>query len=210
MSVVAEPRRAPQGDEPATRCEHCGSPLEADQEWCLECGAARTLIHRPPDWRIAAAIVAAVVVLVMAGFAIALINLSASSNRSAATVSTAAATTTAGQTAATNSAPAARTAGPAATKFADWPVGLPGWTVVLFTGTSRSTAVATARQMSKAGLHVGILTTSQHPSTSMRPGHFAVFTGRYPTSQAAQVRATKLHQRGFRARARLVGKPGSP
>lgn len=54
------------------RCLACGAALEADQEWCLECGAARTVIRRPPDWRIAAAIVVAVVVAVIIGLVIAL------------------------------------------------------------------------------------------------------------------------------------------
>ena len=45
------------------RCAACRAPLEADQEWCVECGAARTVLHGPPDWR-APVIVAAVVVAV--------------------------------------------------------------------------------------------------------------------------------------------------
>ncbi len=208
MSVATEPRRAPHADDPLAHCENCDSPLRDDQEWCLECGAARTLIHRPPDWRIAAAIVGTVVVLVIAGFAIALINLSANSNRTAATVATSATTTS--TTAATTTAASARPTHAAASAFPDWPVGLPGWTVVLFTGTGRPTAVIAARQMTKAGLHVGILSTSQHPSTNMRPGHFAVYTGRYPTAAAAQTRTSALDHRGFRARVRLVGRPGSP
>ncbi len=207
MSLATEPRRTPDAEERLAHCENCGSPLRDDQEWCLECGTAQTLIHRPPDWRIAAAIVGTVVTLVIAGFAIALINLSANANRTAAAVATTA-TTTSTTTATTAAASASPTHG--ASAFPDWPAGLPGWTVVLFTGTSRPPAVIAARQMTKAGLHVGILSTSQHPSTSMRPGHFAVYTGRYPTMSGAQTRATALHHRGFRARARLVGRPGSP
>ena len=45
-------------------CVACGSPLADDQEWCLECGAARTMIRRPPDPRIALVIIAAVIVVV--------------------------------------------------------------------------------------------------------------------------------------------------
>jgi hypothetical protein len=63
-------------------CAQCHAPLADGQEWCLECGAARTLIHRPPDWRIPVAVVATVVVLVLAAFAVALINLSSSADRS--------------------------------------------------------------------------------------------------------------------------------
>ncbi len=61
-------------------CAQCGTELQDDQEWCLECGAARTLIHRPPDWRIPIAILGTIVVLVVAGFAIALIDLSKRTN----------------------------------------------------------------------------------------------------------------------------------
>jgi uncharacterized OB-fold protein len=43
------------------RCSSCGAWLAEDQEWCLECGAARTRIQVPPDWRIGAAIVIAVI-----------------------------------------------------------------------------------------------------------------------------------------------------
>lgn len=46
------------------RCNSCGAWLAEDQEWCLECGAARTMIRRPPDWRIGIAIVAGVLAVV--------------------------------------------------------------------------------------------------------------------------------------------------
>lgn len=54
--------------------------MAGDQEWCLECGAARTLLRSPPDWRIPAAIVASVVVLVVIAVLIALVALSIQSN----------------------------------------------------------------------------------------------------------------------------------
>ena len=47
------------------RCNSCGARLASDQEWCLECGAARTRIQPPPDWRIGVAIVAAVLVVIV-------------------------------------------------------------------------------------------------------------------------------------------------
>lgn len=45
----------------AERCAACGAGLARDQEWCVECGAARTQIPPPPDWRIGAAIVLAMI-----------------------------------------------------------------------------------------------------------------------------------------------------
>lgn len=68
---------------PATakpRCRRCGGELAADQEWCLECGAARTLLRSPPDWRVPLAVVVVVVVLVVIALLIALVSLSIQAN----------------------------------------------------------------------------------------------------------------------------------
>jgi hypothetical protein len=59
---------APSGES----CPACGAPLDADQEWCLECGAARTTLQNPPDWRIAAAVIVAVIVVVVVALVAAL------------------------------------------------------------------------------------------------------------------------------------------
>lgn len=57
---------------PQELCAGCGAVLAADQEWCLECGAARTAIGQPPDWRIGAGVVLLVVVLAVAALVVAL------------------------------------------------------------------------------------------------------------------------------------------
>jgi uncharacterized OB-fold protein len=78
VSLASEPRAAePTAPELSAgiRCERCGARLADDQEWCFRCGAARTLIHPPPDWRVPVAVIAAVVVLVLVAVAIALIEL---------------------------------------------------------------------------------------------------------------------------------------
>jgi hypothetical protein len=79
MSLASEPRAAEPSAAPeetsGVRCERCGAALVDDQEWCFQCGAARTVIHRPPDWRVPVAVLATVVLLVLAAFAIALIEL---------------------------------------------------------------------------------------------------------------------------------------
>jgi hypothetical protein len=66
-----------------TTCTRCGARLAADQDWCLECGAAvRTRILPAPDWRVPLAIVGAVIALAAAALVLALISLSNSANRS--------------------------------------------------------------------------------------------------------------------------------
>jgi RNA polymerase subunit RPABC4/transcription elongation factor Spt4 len=59
------------------RCRRCASALAEDQEWCLECGAARTLLRAPPDWRGPLAIVVLVTVLTVVVLVVALVALSA-------------------------------------------------------------------------------------------------------------------------------------
>jgi hypothetical protein len=59
-AVQTEP--LPAGGE---RCQACGAALAEDQEWCLECGVARTAIQAPPDWRLGVAIVLAVIAIVV-------------------------------------------------------------------------------------------------------------------------------------------------
>jgi hypothetical protein len=61
---AAEPAPAP-AQTSGEPCPACGASLEADQEWCVECGAARTRIEAAPDWRIGLAIVLAVVAVVV-------------------------------------------------------------------------------------------------------------------------------------------------
>jgi hypothetical protein len=69
--------------EPASaseRCQACGSALPGDQEWCLECGAARTMLKRPPDWRIPVVVIGVVTALVVVALLIALVSLSIQAN----------------------------------------------------------------------------------------------------------------------------------
>lgn len=68
------------------RCDVCATPLVEGQEWCLQCGASRTLIHPPPDWRTGILIVIVVVALALAGFGYALNRLSSGGGQAAALV----------------------------------------------------------------------------------------------------------------------------
>lgn len=69
--------------EPASaseRCQACGAALAEDQEWCLECGAARTMLRRPSDWRIPVVVIGVVIALVVLALLIALVGLSIQAN----------------------------------------------------------------------------------------------------------------------------------
>jgi hypothetical protein len=176
------------------RCSHCGAQLMDDQEWCHQCGAARTLIHRPPDWRIGIAIVATVAALAVVIFVLVLSNLSSSSGspsqaRAAATATTVAAPKQSGTGALTG-----------------WPVGLGGWTVSLATGRTRVAAAAKAHRIATAGVQVGVLDSTLHPA--LKPGRWIVFSSRYPTKARAQAAAAQLVSLGYaHAHALLVGRP---
>ncbi len=181
-------------------CAQCGTELGEDQEWCLECGAARTLIHRSPDWRIPVAIVAAVVLLVLGGVAIALVNVSRSANAAAAQAGTP-------TTATAVATPAPANAAVTQPRLGSWPVGLSGWTVVLFTSRRQATARATATRLATHGLGVGLLNSDQHPNLAR--GNWIVFTGRYPHGTEAAAAAARLRASGHpAARVRQVARPG--
>ena len=205
MSIATGPRRA-ETSSAEGRCLHCGAPLAPDQEWCLECGSARTVIHRPPDWRVPVAVIGIVVMLVLAGLAIALISLSQDENRNATTTTTAAATTPTTAATTTTATPATPRRAPTP-QLASWPVGLSGWTVVVARVSTRASARAIATRVAQAGSPVGVLETRQHPN--LTPGYWVVFSGRYPTPTAARTAAAALVARGQAgAHVALVGRPG--
>ncbi len=228
MTATSEPATATAGHGPAddsatpdpAQCGRCGAPLVPDQEWCLECGTARTVVHRPPDWRIPAAIIGAVALLVLAGFAIALVNTSSQANRDVTNVtvtnppdttgvptpSTTAARTTATTATSTTAAGKATTGPPATTaQIPHWPTGQTGWTVGLFTGPTAPVARARARVLIGEGVHAGVLFSSRHPA--MAPGQWIVFAGRYPSQGAALDAAARLRARGFPAAASVLVAP---
>jgi hypothetical protein len=66
-------------------CPLCGTPLQADQEWCLGCGAAaRTRLAAPTNWRAPILALALVVALALGALAAALVSLTGASGSSAA------------------------------------------------------------------------------------------------------------------------------
>ncbi len=190
----AEPTAAnepgPTAEPSARACPHCSSPLAADQEWCLECGTASTHIRTPPDWRIPVAVVAAVIVIAVAGFIVAIDRLSESSSNASGSPT----------------APSATAAG--LVTISEWPSHVAGWTVVLAHSRSVAVAYAKATKLASHGVPAGVLDSSQHPG--LLPGTWVVFSGRYGSQGAANAAAATLASKGHRgAHAKLVQQPRS-
>jgi len=72
----------PEGAQGAEEhCPICGAPLREDQDWCLRCGtAARTRLAPAPRWRPLLLGIGVVVVLSVAGLAVALVELAGGSS----------------------------------------------------------------------------------------------------------------------------------
>jgi hypothetical protein len=69
------PRETPQEQPPSKpeavrTCASCGSPMEADQDWCLNCGtAASGSLGQRPGWRAASTVIGLTLVLVLGAIA---------------------------------------------------------------------------------------------------------------------------------------------
>ena len=207
-------------------CPRCGTPYEAGQEYCLECGLAlpsaratralagawrRRIPWYPGDWVWAAllglavaAVAATVVILADRG--------NGDGNRLVATdnrtVGTSADTGTLTETTPTQTAPtttqtkttSTTTTVPPTRQIRSWPAGRSGYTVVLNsipTTAGRTQAVDEARRAIQAGLQdVGVLESSQF--STLHPGYYDVFSGFYPGSVAATNAVAAARDAGFR------------
>lgn len=94
-------------------------------------------------------------------------------------------------------APTTTTAPPATNELIEWP-GQDGWTIVLLSATSRSTATARGREALEAGVEeVGVLESSQY--ASLHPGYFVVFAGVFESRSEAQSALDGVQGRGYDA-----------
>src|SRR4051794_23463604 len=97
MSTVVDPDTSEQdvvtvADEPETpvaaeplACPNCGAPADPRQLMCLECGSRLALdSQRPPSWRLPAAIVAVVLLIVGIGVVVALAAVTDDANKTTA------------------------------------------------------------------------------------------------------------------------------
>ncbi len=173
---------------PAPFCALCGARMEVDQEWCLQCGAARTVIARPPDWRVPLLVIGAVVLIIAGVLVFAVSQLTHNAGKVTVVDTTVAATNA---------------------TLATWPPGLDGYTVLLSAAASQTAARRTATRLSAARVSdVGVLAVAQHPQMRFK-GPWLVFSGRYPTYALAKAAAGREVSRGqARAIPALVQQPG--
>jgi hypothetical protein len=189
------------------RCPRCEAPLSAEQEWCLNCGAAvGTRIAEPRGWRAPLAVIGVLLALALIAVVLAIVELA----RDAEGVQEVAATPTptpsvvpettpppeaeGGATpspvptpSATPSASATPgTGGAGATPgLAEWPEGRTAWTVVLNSSGTREDAERLAGELAAKGVpEVGVLDSNDFES--LGPDSFVVFSGTYDTEAEAR------------------------
>jgi hypothetical protein len=127
----------------ADACPLCGGPLEAEQEWCLSCGAAaRTRLAATPGWRGPIVAIVAVIALSLGVLAAALIDLAGGSGPTRTQV-----TRTVTTPAAATPAPVSPTATPTTTVTPTTTARAPTSTLP---GLTRTGATRTARARTKA------------------------------------------------------------
>jgi hypothetical protein len=189
VTVTVPPQSADRTPNPA--CTLCGRPMADDQEWCLECGAARTVLARPPDWRVPVLVIGLIVLLVVGGLVFALTQLGDNAGK-VTILTTSSAGTSAGRP----------------VTLASWDPGSDGYTIILATDPSRAAAESAAKQLVPKVKGVGVIETSHYPELT-GPKGWDVFVGRFPTYASAKTAAVAAVHRGeSTARPALVQRPG--
>jgi len=198
------------------RCPRCDAHLSAEQDWCLECGAAvGTRIAEPRGWRVPILVVGSLLALALIAAILALVELAGPAEQvtevpqtptPAPAAATPAPTTSPGQGAATPSAtpsaspsagasPSATPSAPVDTSnLAKWPAGKSGWTIVLNSSGTRDDAARLANELLTKGVPgVGVLNSNDFQS--LGPDSFVVFSGQYPSRAAAEAALAGLRDR---------------
>jgi hypothetical protein len=206
-------------------CPRCGTPREADQQYCLECGLAlpavsgrvpslrRRWIRRlgwyPGDW-VWVSLLTLLVAVAGATAAIVLTKQASASGHTfevpppvvstVATPTTPAPTTTVVQPTTTKTPPTKPPRKPVpANGHLTWPASTNGWTIVLVSypkTIGQAAATQTAERAAKSGLtKVGVLDSSRY--ASLQPGYYVVFTGIYGSKTDADGAVATARQAGF-------------
>jgi cell division septation protein DedD len=199
--TVVDEASAPTG----RRCPRCGAGLTEQQEWCLHCGTAvGARVVAAPGWRAPIALAGALLAMTAVALTLAIVTLADDAEQVAqppaaavpaatpAPVPTPAETVAPTDPSATGGetetptptpTPSATPAAPAGVE--SWPAGESGWTIILASETSRADADAKAQGFVDDGIAgVGILDTDDF--SSLTPGYWAVYTGRYDSRGAAE------------------------
>ena len=199
MSAVEAP---PPPTPVERRCPRCGARLSADQEWCLECGAAvGTRVAAPRGWRASIAVVGVLLALGLMAVILALVELAGPAEQ----VTEVPQTPTPAPTAAPATTPAPG-ATPAPADLAEWPEGRTAWTVVLNSSGTREDAERLATELVRKGVPgVGVLDSNDFES--LGPDSFVVFSGQHESRQLAEEALTTVRdQAGGGSTRRIVPK----
>jgi type IV secretory pathway VirB10-like protein len=84
---------------------------------------------------------------------------------------------------------------PASSGIASWPRGKNGYTLVLISAKSRKQAYAKAREAKSRGIGAGVLHSNDY--SSLNPGYWVVFAGRYKTVGQARSHIDEYASKGF-------------
>jgi hypothetical protein len=211
----------PDSEEPVPRvCSQCESPLDADQLYCLECGAPTDIAPRiTPPTKFGALIVAGLIGLGLVGGGVAFAVLQDGDSESdetgsavtsvdttAGDIATEVPTTTDGGLPPDPAAPTTNDDGvfedpatqePAGTDVAPtdvatsaWPAGTSAWTVFLSSVTDGAAALDAQQRAEAAGVEAGLLYSSDHEG--LNPGYWVVYSGIFDTRAEAVNHADDL------------------
>jgi hypothetical protein len=205
--VTAVQTPTPPSAEDTGKCPDCGSSIDADQPFCLDCGRRIGQDYRkPPSWRIPVALVALLVVAVgvAAGFGITQltdedegpeqITVRADRPAGADQADPGEQQAPPAPTPAPAQPPPAGQAAPPPGEPTAWPKGEEAYTVVLLSTKNKSTAEATARKATQNGLPAGVLESDDY--RRFEPGLYIVFAGQYDSVEAASERAKDAAGKG--------------
>jgi hypothetical protein len=185
--------------------------MTEQQEWCLTCGAAvGTRVVAAPGWRAPLIVAGLIVAIAAIAIAVAIVQLADDTDQVAqnppataeatptpAPTITPAPTTTPDpaltdptttptpEATTTPEATATPDSGGSSPGTAEWPAGKTGWTVVLASTTSESSANDKAEGFASDGIaNVGVLRSDDF--SSLKPGFWVVFSGEYDTQDQAR------------------------
>jgi SPOR domain len=210
------------------RCPRCDARLSAEQEWCLECGAAvGTRIAEPRGWRASVAVVGVLLALALIAVVLALVELSrdaegieevpvtATPTPAASAVPSATPSPVPGEEGGATPSPVptpsttpdagASTPSPGLT---EWPEGRTAYTIVLNSSGTREDAERLAGELAAKGVpDVGVIDSDDFES--LGPDSFVVFSGVYENeAEADQALAKVRDQAGGGSTRRIV--PSKP